>query len=969
MSSSNSNSRRKPRSNASNVDPYYLVSFSNIRGLRCNFPEVESHLQETNPDLMFFSESGLNPSLSTEEFNIPGFSAMTTKHDPQNRHGHGLCAYIKDGFPCGRDISQEDPDLPYMCFRVALVHSTSFIFALYRPQSDGVTVLERIGDKIDGILSEFPSANIHICGDFNVHNEEWLVHSNKTDAEGRFCHDFATAYDLTQIVDSPTRVPDAEGHFANLLDLFLTSSPELCTASVQSPLGTSDHSVVSVKVKSKCKDSSDIPFHRSVFRYAKADWDNFRSFISDIPLRDVFRKSASKIAKEISEWLTLGIAYFIPSKKYQQRPNSQPWFTPECAAAIAHRNHFFHSYHQNRCSDTKAAFRTARNHCKRILRNAKDSYAQSVKSRVAEQRLGSREFWRITNKVMNRGKGSVPTIINGPEVISSSLDKAKLFAMNFATNSTLDDHGHPLPVFPSRTESRLSNFHVSVGEVARCIKNLDTNKATGPDNIPVIVLKHLSPELSPILAKLFNRCLKEKCFPSLWKFSSVCPVFKNAGLRSSPSQYRPISLLSVVSKLFEAVINQRLIKHLSDNELLSDVQYGFRSARSTADVLTVISHRISQALDNGFESRAIALDISKAFDKVWHKGLLLKLASYGISGTVLSTIKSFLSNRSLNVVINGQKSQAHSINAGVPQGSLLGPILFLIFINDLPDHIIKSFVDIFADDTTLYGSTSNKITDRDLADSLSSDLDSIVQWGNNWLVTFNASKTKLVSFHHHRSDPSLSPIHMNGTPLTEAPCFDKLLGLKFTPDLRWNCYIRSVAKSAGKMVGSFYRSRKYLTPDAILYLFKSQIRPTMEYCCHIWGGAAQSSLSCLDRVQNRLRNLVGDDLFSSLQPLSQRRDVASLSLLYRYFHGKCSNELHSLVPPRQTFRARTRLATSVESNHPHPLRIPNLRRKFHDVTFFPRTTHLWNSLPFECFPDGYDLQSFKSKVNKHLSNH
>ena len=172
-----------------------------------------------------------------------------------------------------------------------------------------------------------------------------------------------------------------------------------------------------------------------------------------------------------------GIGCFIPSKKYQQGPNSQPWFTPECAAAIAHRNHFFLNYHQNRCSDTKAAFRTARNHFKRILRNAKDSYAQSVKSRVAEQRLGSREFWRIRNKVMNRGKGSVPTIINGPEVISSALDKAKLFARNFASNSTLDDHGHPLPELPSLTESRLSNFRVSVGEVARCIKNLDTNKA------------------------------------------------------------------------------------------------------------------------------------------------------------------------------------------------------------------------------------------------------------------------------------------------------------------------------------------------------------------------------------------------------------------------------------------------------------------------------------------------------------
>ena len=170
------------------------------------------------------------------------------------------------------------------------------------------------------------------------------------------------------------------------------------------------------------------------------------------------------------------------------------------------------------------------------------------------------------------------------------------------------------------------------------------------------------------------------------------------------------------------------------------------------------------------------------------------------------------------------------------------------------------------------------------------------------------------------------------------------------------------------MVGSLYRTRKYLTPSAILYLYKSQIRPRMEYCCHIWAGAAQSSLACLDRVQNRLQNLVGSDLFTTLQPLSHRRNVASLTLLYRYFHGKCSVELHSLVPPLRTFSARTRFATSTETNHPFFLNTPPLRRKFHAESFFPRTTSLWNKLPRDCFPNGYNLKLFKSKVNKHLSS-
>ena len=179
---------------------------------------------------------------------------------------------------------------------------------------------------------------------------------------------------------------------------------------------------------------------------------------------------------------------------------------------------------------------------------------------------------------------------------------------------------------------------------------------------------------------------ERRVFPR-WELSSVCPLFKNAGLRSAPSHYRPISLLSVISKHFEAIFNCRILGHLTKNDLLSDSQYGFRFVRSTADALTVITHRASQALHDDLRARAVALDISKAFEKFWQKGLLLKFASYGISGNVLGAIESFLSNRSLKVVINRQTSEALKINAGVPQGSLIGPTLFLILINGLQSEL------------------------------------------------------------------------------------------------------------------------------------------------------------------------------------------------------------------------------------------------------------------------------------------
>ena len=207
--------------------------------------------------------------------------------------------------------------------------------------------------------------------------------------------------------------------------------------------------------------------------------------------------------------------------------------------------------------------------------------------------------------------------------------------------------------------------------VKKVIMNLDLSKASGPDCIPVVVLKDCEPELSYTLAELFNKCLMESCFPDCWKVSSVVPVFKNVGKRSTAKNYGPVSLLSVVSKISEKLVNNRIFDHLEKCRLFSDFQYGFRSSRPTADLLTDVSDRIAKAFNRSGATRVVALDISKAFDWVWHAGLLHRLKSYGISGQIFGLTSSFLSNRRLRVVLDGKSSQEYPVNAGVPQGSIL----------------------------------------------------------------------------------------------------------------------------------------------------------------------------------------------------------------------------------------------------------------------------------------------------------
>ena len=337
-----------------------------------------------------------------------------------------------------------------------------------------------------------------------------------------------------------------------------------------------------------------------------------------------------------------------------------------------------------------------------------------------------------------KGTSAIPPLLNGPEELCSASDKAKLFAENFSKNFNLDDSGISLPVFPSRTNLKLHNISVSSKMVKKVIINLDLSKASGPDCIPLVVLKNCELELSFILAELFHKCLKESCFPDCCKVSSVVPIFKNVGERSTVKNYCPVSLFLW------------LVKSLRNVAFFPDFQYGFRSSQSTANLLAVVFHRIARAFNRSDATWAVALHIPKAFDRVWHVGLLHKLKSYG-----------------------------------VPQGSILGPTLFLLYINDLPDDVICDIA-IYADDTTLF-SKCDKASDLwqqlELSSEVESDLRDTVDWGKKCLVDFSAGKTQPVLFDQFNNNISID-VKMDGSVLEEKSSF-KMLGLIFSSKLDW----------------------------------------------------------------------------------------------------------------------------------------------------------------------------------------
>lgn len=369
----------------------------------------------------------------------------------------------------------------------------------------------------------------------------------------------------------------------------------------------------------------------------------------------------------------------------------------------------------------------------------------------------------------------------------------------------------------------------------------------------------------------------------------------------------------------------------------------------------------------------MALDISKAFDRVWHDRLCCKLNSYGIGQDLVLLIRSFLTDRSIQVVLDGVSSTKHSLNAGVPQGSVLSPTLFLIFIDDLLKLTVNP-IHSFADDSTLHCSFQfNHPVSRTLANhhrqlvtnSLNDDLSKIFEWGSHNMVTFNASKTQTTYFTNKRLDVEPNhTIQFDNANTSYSTVGLNILGINLSDKLLWNDHIRSVALQAARRLGFLRRCSKYISRANKLLIYKAFIRPVLEYNSHLWAGAPISSLKIVDSIQKRaIRILCCSD--SDIQSLDHRRTVGCLSLFYRYYHGHCSQELFNLMPDNANLDPRLR--SSLMANR-FAVTIERSRTARYSNTFLPRTSKLWNAVPDWVFPLTYNIQKFKNNLNQFLIN-
>ncbi len=485
------------------------------------------------------------------------------------------------------------------------------------------------------------------------------------------------------------------------------------------------------------------------------------------------------------------------------------------------------------------------------------------------------------------------------------------------------------------------------------------NKASGPDGIPCRILKELSVELAPVITKLFQKSLQTGKIPNDWSKANVTPIFKK-GNRHLPENYRPVSLTCVLCKLMEHVVAKHINKHLEEHDILTRAQHGFRSKHSCESQLLITLHELFENWDSKIQTDVAVLDFSKAFDTVPHDRLLSKLLHYGIDNTVNNWISAFLKQRSQSVVVDGVSSSPVNVISGVPQGTVLGPLLFLLHINDLPLHV-NSTVMLFADDCLLY----RKIKSENDQLALQNDLSGLEKWGVNWGMRFNAKKCNVLRLARQQS-PLMFDYKLGGH-ILEVVTEAKYLGVTISNNLTWTAHITNITNKANSTLAFLRRNLKSCPQPLKETAYKSMVRSVLEYSAAVWDPHYQKDIQALEKIQCRGARFVKQDydyqssvtkMLADLEwdSLTDRRLDLRLALMFKVVHGLIAVTAEDIGKGTlQPADSRTR------ASHQHKFKHIQTSTPQFRHSFFPRTISNWNPLDGKV-AEAKTVDSFKQQL-------
>ena len=801
-------------------------------------------------------------------------------------------------------------------------------------------------DKLNDLLKQ-TEKNSFIIGDFNYPHIDWNLHIGG-DIKSRNFIDVVEDRFLHQIIDFPTH------ERGKILDIALVNDPsKIISAQPIGNLGNSDHSIIVIEILFEGiqgKTCEQIP------DWNKADEDGFHQYLQSVDWKEKIDDRTTDEA-----WLSFkgilheGICQFVPSKP--RRVNNKPlWSNRHIARLSRLKQRRWNANLSNPSPENYEKYKKAEVDCKKAVRNAKRKFEKKLSN------SGNQRPFHAYVRSKTKFRTNVGPLKVAGKLVSNSADMADILNKFFSSVFTNENTNNvPVePTLPSRAILENMNFTKDGVEVK--INKLKPSTAPGPDGITARILQTFKTQLSGPLSNIFNKSFQSGSVPKDWRIGNVTPIFKK-GVKGDPGNYRPVSLTSIPCKLMESLMKDIIVDHLIENQLIKDSQLGFMSTKSCLTNLLEFLEKITAEFDQGNPMDIIYLDFSKAFDKVPKNRLLSKLRTHSIAGKLVNWFESWLTDREQRVVLDGSASTWAKVLSGVPQGSVLGPLAFIIFINNIDEMAtLVSIVLKFADDTKL---VQRMTTEADRA-NLQQCLENLCIWADTWGMEFNVKKCKVL--HTGRNNPR-NVYYMNGHQL-EVISEEKDLGVFVQDNLKPTKQCSEAARIANFKLGEITRAFHYRDKKTFLSLYKQFVRPHLEYITPAWSPWLAGDIERLEKVQKRaVKQISGlnpgtysDKLKElNLESLEDRRVRADMIATFKIM--KNFNDVNPETWFKQVGNDPTRVTR--QSSHPMNLEHRIARTEIRRNSFSVRVPIKWNNLP-DYVKDSTKVSIFKKNYDKHM---
>ena len=931
--------------------------------------EHQSYTYFNKPDIFALNETWLKPSvlddeiLSTNSYNIFRLDRSERSHpnDPNlpkkiRKNGGGvliatrtdLNAYVKPiKTKCSAEILSVQIELPSGLKII--------VCTFYRVGTLGNDNYIKIEAYMQNLCKRRGISNLVILGDLNLGNINWNTLECNNDLDQSFIELFDNL-GLTQLVKHPTH------NKGNILDLVLTNRPNDITNLTildENFICKSDHKPIKFDINAKVSRKKNPK--REIYNFKRANWEALNEDLSNVNWTCLLQKNEEiEISwQKFKMSLLKNVDKHIPKIKIKT-DYQPPWFDSETYELCRKKERLHAAYKKNKSEKSYMQFSQCRRDLKYLIKNKmKDNFTSESEPDEINKKLWS--YVKSTNK-SNR----IPNSVNYSGCHRTcKIEQAELFN-KFFYDQFSDESMYNINIDQSTQASRSFDIEFDHFEVCNLLRRINPNKAHGPDGINGMILKNCSATLALPLTILFKKAYTSSCLPSDWKLANVVPIHKK-GSKSNVENYRPISLTSLVMKQFEKIVRSKLMQLCG--HMISEHQHGFLPGKSCTTQLVAYSDSLAVSLNNNCHTDVIYFDFAKAFDTVNHDRLLHKLKYYyKIDGLLLNFIKSYLQNRKQQVVIGNATSTPCNVNSGVPQGSIVGPLLFVLFINDISENISPgTSIALYADDTKIWREIHSK-QDNDI---LQQDIKSLELWATKNLMKFHPAKCHILPVSHKRL-PKLNKRYayqLNGVVLqyysTEVD-----LGVYVTSKLNFTEHCNKLYSKANSRLGLNKRTCFFLrNPQQKRKIYLAMVRSLFEHCSVVWRPHNKTTIDKLESIQKRgIKWILNEEYYSyskleyllrckqlNILPLEYKLLFNDLLLLHKIIYNlspiKLPDHLHLFNGERRLRSCHLDTLSLISDIRPKihakysKESVDGTEYKIFENSYFYRSHLAWNKLP------------------------